>query len=397
MKQPRTPDPRRPAATASAEPSTGVLTRDRLKSFCLFLITALAVWLCYRMAQPFLPALTWGAALAVIGRKGHHWVFARCPWPSLAAGLSVALVTLLLAAPVAFLSYHLTAQAGAYAARMDELKTEPVQALIDGNERLRPAVRWLRENVDVERELMTAVSQASRQVPSVVTGTAWMVMQTLIMLLVLFYFFRDEPEVLQSVRRMMPLSMAESELLFARVDDTIHATIFGSLVIAAIQGAMGGLMFRWLGLPTPLLWGIVMGLLAVIPNLGTFVVWGPAAALLALQGDYGKAGLLAGWGLVAIGLIDNLIYPILVGNRIRLHPLIVFFAVLGGLTVFGASGVVLGPGLVAVLAALFDIWRRRTVGGDSADDPQTLDARTSTEEKPKTIERRDAEKASPKP
>ena len=99
--------------------------------------------------------------------------------------------------------------------------------------------------------------------------------------------------------------------LFGRTVDTVQATLYGTIAVAAIQGVLGGLIFWWLGLPTPLLWGLVMGLLALVPVLGAFVVWVPAAIFLALDGSWGKALILSTWGGIVIACVDNLLYPIL--------------------------------------------------------------------------------------
>ena len=133
-------------------------------------------------------------------------------------------------------------------------------------------------------------------------------------------------------------------------------------------------MFWFLGLPAPVVWGAVMALLATIPVAGTFVIWAPAAVYLAASGQWGKAAILVGWGAVAIGLIDNLLYPMLVGRRLRFHPLPVFFSIVGGLAVFGAAGLVLGPITLSVTAALLDLLRRRTSGGRAADMPPREEA-----------------------
>jgi predicted PurR-regulated permease PerM len=148
--------------------------------------------------------------------------------------------------------------------------------------------------------------------------------------------------------------------LFSRVGDTVHATMYGTLAVAAIQGTLGGLMFWWLGLPAPLLWGLVMGVLAVVPVLGAFVVWIPATLFLALDGSWGKALILAFWGGVVVGGIDNVIYPILVGNRLKLHTIPAFMAIIGGLIVFGPSGLILGPVTLTVTVLLLEIWQHRT-------------------------------------
>jgi len=163
----------------------------------------------------------------------------------------------------------------------------------------------------------------------------------------------------------MPLSESETDAVFARVEDTIHATV--SLTVAAAQGFMGGVMFALLGLPAAVFWGIVMALLATVPITGAFVVWAPAALFLALEGQWGKALILAGWGMLAIGRIDNLLYPILVGTRLRMHPLPVFFSIVGGLALFGAARLILGPVTLAVADGLIDVWRRRTADGRTAD------------------------------
>lgn len=149
------------------------------------------------------------------------------------------------------------------------------------------------------------------------------------------------------------------EQLFTRVGDTVHATVYGTLAVAVVQGILGGLMFWWLGLPAPLLWGLVMAGLAVIPVLGAFVVWIPAALFLALDGSWGKALILAVWGSVVVGGIDNVIYPILVGKRLKLHTIPAFMSIIGGLAVFGPSGLILGPVTLTITVLLLEIWRSR--------------------------------------
>src|SRR5215207_5997857 len=158
----------------------------------------------------------------------------------------------------------------------------------------------------------------------------------------------------ETLKHMSPLSAAEMDKLIDRVVDTVYATLYGTVAVAAVQGTLGGLIFWWLGLPAPLLWGLVMGLLAVVPVLGAFIVWVPTAIFLALDGDWGKAVTLTLWGGVVVGGIDNMLYPMLVGDRLRLHTIPAFIAVVGGLILFGPSGLLLGPSVVAItLLALY--------------------------------------------
>ncbi|MBL8797225.1 MAG: AI-2E family transporter [Planctomycetia bacterium] len=347
----------------------GWASRERLLVVVLLVVTAIVFGLCVALARPFLPALAWALALAVVAHPVHRSLSRRLTHQGVAAGISVVLVALLLIVPAVLVAQRLVTEAahgvslvraqtanGAWRARLDEYP------------QLTPVVQWLEGNVDLQSEAPRAVTALFGDVASLLGGSIWAVVQLLLVLFILFYFFRDGPELLRGLRRLVPLSHPETDQVMQRVADTIHATIYGSLLVALIQGSLGGLMFWLLGLPAPVVWGAIMALLAVVPYLGTFVVWAPTAVLLALTGDLGRAAILAGWGAIAIGFIDNLLYPIFVGNRLRQHTLLAFLALLGGLSFFGAAGLILGPVILALALALVDIWRRRTAGGRSAEE-----------------------------
>ena len=242
------------------------------------------------------------------------------------------------------------------------------QELVERNPQLANVLTWINEHMDLGAEVQKVITAIVGDIATLFSGSVGAVVQLLITLFCLYYFFRDRGTALGELRSLVPLSETETDEVFARVADTIHATIYGTLLVALAQGALGGLMFWWLGLPSPVLWGVVMALLAVVPWLGAFIVWVPAAAFLALEGSWGKALLLAAWGTVVVGLIDNLLYPVLVGHRLRLHTLPVFLAIVGGLIVFGAAGVILGPVILAITDALVDVWRRRTRHGRTAEE-----------------------------
>ena len=346
----------------------GWLSREQALALVLLVATALALYLCYRVAHPFLPALAWALALAVVAYPLYAWLFARVNGPNLAAGLAVVLVAVLLIAPTLFVLTHLVREvAGGVERLQTEAATGRWRAMIERHPRLAPGLHWLETQVDVRGEVARAMPTLTARLPALVTGSLWAVMEWLVVLFFLFFFFRDRDQALQALRALVPLSEAETAEVFTRVADTLHATLYGTLVVAGVQGALGGLMFWWLDLPAPLVWGTVMGVLALVPILGAFVVWVPAAIFLALEGQWGQAALLAGWGGIVIALIDNLLYPVLVGQRLRVHTLPVFIAMLGGIALFGASGLILGPLVLALTQALVDVWRRRTAGGRTAE------------------------------
>jgi len=360
--------PRR--AIGGHPPTAGWLPRERALALALLAATGLALWVCYLLAQPFLPALTWALALAIVSYPLHKAICRRLPRPNAAAILTVAIVVAALLAPAVFVSQQLGRQVtGVVEVVTDGLESGRLRDALARDPRLAPLARWLGQLVEGPQLAARAREGLESRAGSLVTGTAWTVVQLLVTVFALFYFVRDRRPAVEAVRALAPLSEVEMRLLTTRVADTVRAIVFGSLVVAAVQGTLGGLMFWLLGLPAPLLWGAVMTLLAIVPTLGAFLVWVPAAIFLAVQGAWGKALILGAWGAIAISFIDNLLYPALVGGRLRLHTLPVFLAIVGGLVVFGAAGVILGPVIFAVTLALVDIWRWRTSGGRSAERP----------------------------
>jgi predicted PurR-regulated permease PerM len=207
------------------------------------------------------------------------------------------------------------------------------------------------------------VPTVQEQAGAWVASAARAVFQILVALFALFFLLRDRSAVVATFRSYMPMSRLEADYFFKRIRSMTHATLYGNVVTAAAQGVLGGLMFMLVGIPGALLWGVVMALLSLIPSSGAFLIWLPTAAVLAVQGDWGRAAILAGWGALVVGTIDNVLYPWLVGKEVRLHTLVVFLAVVGGLIVFGAAGLVLGPVTAAATIALLDIIDRRTSRG----------------------------------
>jgi predicted PurR-regulated permease PerM len=346
----------------------GWMTRERMLVLALLVATGLSFYVCYQLARPFLPALAWALALGVVAHPLHEWIERHIHNANLAAAMAVLLVSVMIIAPSVWAAGHLVREGAASLERIREgTATGRWQAVLERVPRVATAVNWLQSHVNLRAEAEHAVTAFKKWFSSVVASSIWSVAELLITLFFLFYFFRDRRAILRTLRSLVPLTNTETDQIFARVSDTVYANIYGTVMGSLVQGALGALMFWWLGLPSPLLWGFVMALLSIIPALGSFVVWVPAAVLLALEGSWGKAASLTVWGLGVIGTIDNLLYPIFVGKRMQLHTLPVFVALLGGLTMFGASGLILGPVALAVTAALLDIWRRRTADGQAAE------------------------------
>lgn len=361
-------DPVQEATSESTPLQNGhLLTRQNVLALVLLSATAIVFFLCYAMLRPFLSALVWALAFAVMAHPLHAWIEKRVTRPNVAAAISVILVTLILIVPTAFVVHQLVVEAAAHIEYVQSPEAaakwrETLESTSIGQNFL-----WLDSELKITEQVGDLRQELAKRTGEVLRDSVWTVVNVLITMFTLFFMFRDRRWALQSLASLVPLSLPESAQVFKRVEDTIYATVYGSVTMAMIQGALGGFMFWWLGLPAPVLWGVVMALLATVPNLGAFIVWAPTAAGLALQGETQSAIILAVWGLTAIALIDNLLYPFMVGQRLRMHSALVFFAVLGGLMVFGIAGLIVGPVIFAIADALMDIWRRRTSHGQAAE------------------------------
>jgi predicted PurR-regulated permease PerM len=333
--------------TPSPANADGWLTRARVQLIALASLTALVLYLCYLIALPFLPALTWAVVLAVIAHPLHERIRDKVHGKSVVAALAVLVVTVALAVPTVLVVREIAQQA---TEKVEKIRGDPAEKLWSDTKqrypRFVPLMRWAEREMRI-REQMTRFSEYVLEgARRFVSGSVYAVVGGLVTLYLLFYFFRDKEKTLTALRRLVPLSPRETEQVLHGVRDTIYAIVYGTLVVA-------------LGLPAPLLWGAVMAFLAILPLLGAAIVWVPAALALAFDGQWDKALLLTAWGSIVVGLIDNLLYPVLVKNRLRLHTVPVFIAVIGGLLVFGSAGVVLGPVVLAIAMALLEVWRRR--------------------------------------
>ena len=175
------------------------------------------------------------------------------------------------------------------------------------------------------------------------------------MLYFLFYLFRDGERIVERIIRALPLGDRRERRLFSKFADVARATVKGTLVVAAVQGAIGGLLFWALGIDAAVFWGVVMAVLSLVPAIGSALVWVPAAVILAASGEPGRAAILVAGGVLVIGLVDNLLRPILVGRDTEMPDYLVLIATLGGIAVFGLSGFVLGPVVAALFLVVWDM------------------------------------------
>lgn len=345
------------------------MLRDRATLAFLAGLTAVAVISCFVLIVPFLKPIVFAAVLAIVfypvQTRALRWTRNR----NLAAALSTAFVILLIAAVSFFLGRAITSELrDIYLSLRDPTGAEGRLSLllVHANEHVARFLGGLFPAYGAH--LQAAITgQADRFIASLIAMGAGMLgnlasllLETVICFFVLFFLFRDGRSVLRRTAAIFPLRPSQIRRLKACVKDTVAAVLYGTLAIAVVQGILAGMAFYFLGFASPVLWGAVTGVCALLPMIGTSFVFVPALLMLAFGGHWIKAVILLLWALAVVHPVDNVLKPYLIGERARLSTLYVFLALLGGVKAFGALGLILGPLILAVTVALLRLLREET-------------------------------------
>ena len=327
-----------------------------------FILVVLVTLAFFGLVKDFLLAIFWAAVLAIIFYGSYKWLYKRLgERTNLAATIMTSLILLFGIVPLALLTVALIGQATGLANGIENQEINP-NIIIDYAETNFPdLINFLEANdlgIDRIREevsgmavgiVQTIGSRALSYTGSVLN----FFVQFSLMLYLLFFFFRDGKQLVSTIVDSIPMGNIREKRLFGRFASVSRATLKGTVIVAITQGAIGGILFAVLGIPAALLWGVAMTLLALLPVGGSAIIWGPAAVILFIQGHTVKATIIILVGSLIIGLVDNLLRPLLVGKDTGMPDYLVLLSTLGGITYFGLSGFVIGP----VLAALFiTVW-----------------------------------------
>lgn len=332
-----------------------------LTNLAFLALTLLALLLCYLIAKPFLASLAWAAALSILGWPLHRQICHWIPWPTAAATLSCLVIALIIIIPSALVIPIGVEEAfNGYKVIRTQIESGAWDQAFANHAWIATTWDWLRQRLDIGDVLQRAGTALTTLSTFAVSASFARIVDFLMTFLFLFYFLRDRDTLLTSMRRLLPMTPAETGRVLSVVSDTVFATVYGKVLVGMVQGVLGGLMFWWLDIPAAWFWAIVMGLLSIIPLLGPPIVWGPAALLLMLNGEWGQGVLLLAWGMTVVGLADNFLYPIVVGKYLRLHTVPLLIALIGGVVVFGAMGIFLGPVILALTFVSLQIWRERS-------------------------------------
>jgi predicted PurR-regulated permease PerM len=330
----------------------------------LLLLAALALgWI----LLPFFGTLLWGVTIALLFAPLHRRLLARLPrWRTLAALLTLGVVLLIAVLPFALLTAALTSEATQIYQRLQSGELDPAgyfRGVFDA------LPGWITNLLDrfglvdfdtLQRRLNSALAQGSQfiagQAYTFGQGTFEFIASLGITLYLAFFGLRDGGAMVAELARASPLSPAHTQALFDKFNTVIGATVKGNLLVAVIQGTLGGLAFWALGVGGALLWAVLMAFLSLLPAVGAGLVWAPVAAYFFVTGALWQGVVLVAFGVLVIGLVDNLLRPVLVGKTTLLPDFVVMITTLGGMAVFGLNGFVIGPVIAALFFALWQLF-----------------------------------------
>ena len=326
--------------------------------------TAITLYLCWLMLKPFITVLEWAAVLVIVFYPVHKRLARKLNRRGLSALISSVLVVVMIVAPLTFLTVAL---ANELAGTVGNLPIQVGHLFDPDTPVLGKLSEWIRDHLAVDlassqsfivEQLKTAgtalLGKSVDLMGNIVSG----IVKIFFVIFTMYYLFRDGDRIVRALPEALPLNKEQSEAIIARTSQVVSASVNGIVTIAALQGVLGGLAFWILGVPNPILWATVLGFICMIPIAGSFFVWLPASIYLLLTDHWGKAILLGLWGLLVISTIDNFLRPKLIRNQTKLHELFVFFAILGGINVFGLLGIVLGPVILAITLGLLQTFKQ---------------------------------------
>jgi len=357
-----------------------MMDRSLFTTLVAYTFALLLMYLLYFILSPFLGTLVWAGAICVITLPLYEKLLVRCNGREItAAALLTAAVVLAVILPLVGLIFTISREA-ALAYQYLENATADGSTLALGNilnhpavipwlERIRPLTSSL--SLDLDAMLLPTVKKGIAAMLNYSTGFVKnffaFLFKLVLMVISLFFFYKDGAKFLERFWLIVAIREGLKASIIETVNRVLGAVMYGIVLTCLVQGTLGGLGFWAAGLPSPILFGALMAICAMIPLIGTALIWLPGALYLLMQGQTMHALLLIAWGVVVVSGIDNIIRPLFISGIAKLHILVIVLGVLGGLLAFGITGLVAGPVILALVLVFFEESRQENILPEGPD------------------------------
>ncbi len=338
-----------------------------LRRAAFLLLLALVTVAFFWIISPFFGAVFWAMVLALMFMPVHRRLCALLRGRDTLAALGTLLFCMVIVVvPMIFVVGAMVDEATSFTQRLRTGEFNPrtyfeqIQNALPGWSRDLLGRFGLFNAQDVVDKLTAAVVQGGQALTTralaIGQNTLMLLVNLGIMLYLLFFFLRDGRDLAQTIRRAVPMQRQHTDFLLSKFATVVRATVKGTVVVALVQGMLGGVAFAFLGIHGAVLWGVVMSVLSLLPAIGAALVWAPVAIYLMATGSMIEGLGLAAWGAGVMGMVDNLLRPILVGKETKLPDYLVLLSTIGGLSIFGVNGFLIGPAIAALFVATWALF-----------------------------------------
>lgn len=346
------------------------MKREYLLISLFFLVSACIIYLFYAIIIPFFVPICWAGVFAILFFPLYKRTLRLVKQRGIASLIICTLIVLIIIGPITYLFVALVNEASDAVAQVNELYRNgqldkilsfQIPGLDAVKDKLAPYYDISKINLDeMVKDAINRIGQV------LISQTTWLVANGTraifyfgLMVFAMYYFFKDGELLVSRIKRLMPLSRHQVDLAFNQLHGVIQATMYGGVMVALLQGLLGGLMFWVFGLSSPVFWGAVMAFLSLLPFVGSYLVFVPAGIILIVGGAYLKGILVIAIGIAIISQVDNVFRPFFISGQTQMHPLMLFFTIMGGIAMFGLLGVVLGPMIAAAFTILLRVFEMR--------------------------------------
>ncbi len=343
-----------------------------------YVLTSVAIlfllgYLTYEILQPFLAALAWAAVFSIIFYPAYTFILRYTKSMVFASFLTVVLILFVIVGPFFSLSFVLLNELRAVAEKLDNealdsikgVLNDPVISRLTAKLQSHFGIKDMEIGDIIVGNLKKFGGSLLNNLSLWVSNIARIIIDFIFMSFAIFFLLKDGPDFLNKIKAYLPFSDEQKARLASQTKDMIVSTVYGGIMVAIVQGLLGGIAFFALDIKSPVMWGTTMAIMSFLPMLGTFTIWGPASAYLLMHGSYMKGIGLLLFGALVIGIVDNILKPIIISGRTKMPTLLIFFSVLGGINFFGVIGFIMGPLVLALFISVFAIFRN-IEGGTNA-------------------------------
>ncbi|NCO67689.1 MAG: hypothetical protein COY75_01300 [Nitrospirae bacterium CG_4_10_14_0_8_um_filter_41_23] len=349
------------------------MTINRFYTATSIFLMLLFGYLTYQVLQPFLNAIAWAVVFSIVFYPVYAFLLRYLRFKVVTSTVTLLIIILIILGPFTYLSFVLASEIGDLVETINKDTIDSIRDVFTNTKitRLFDKLQSYTgmEGIDISDIVSENIKKIGKgminSLSTGITNIAGMLIDLIFMLFAIFFFLKDGPDFLSRIRDYLPFSEEDKNRIMSKVKDMVISTVYGGVVVAIIQGTLGGIAFYLLGIKSPVLWGTAMSVMSFLPMLGTFSIWGPMTGYLFIQGYYMKGIILLLVGFLGISMVDNILKPIIISGRTKMPTLAVFFSVLGGIKLFGFIGFIMGPLVLALFVSVFEIFRQKE-GGENA-------------------------------